>query len=427
MPRSDHGWPPGPRTVTRRRTDPTPAVLIASSIWPSTATNAPTSRSSSSALAPRRSPRPSSPTVAARTTGRVSVRPSEVAREVEQRGHRDRVVPDPGRGEAAVALRERDLGPLGEDGVEVGGEDDRVRPLRAARRRDDVAGLVDARRDPDLAEEEGDELRPRALGERRRGHRADAARVRDDAGGGAVLRRRHGACILSAVDLRGTGPASAPGAQPTSARATASPSRRPSSVSTARPPARASGSSRPAAASAAAATARTGSSAPDGQPLREAHAEHDPLRAPLGVVEALAAGRRRDAVREARRVGPRAQHVPPPHGADVRVRARPDAPPVRRAPVADVVTAARGVVRGPVRDLVPAQAGVAEQGVRRAVALGEHVVLRRSLARRSARGRACACPVRPSARRRSGGRRPRRPLRRATPPSRRRSRPASRR
>ena len=210
MPRSDHGWPPGPRTVTRRRTDPTPAVLIASSIWPSTATNAPTSRSSSSALAPRRSPRPSSPTVAARTTGRVSGPAAEVAREVQQRGHRDRVVPDPGRGEAAVALRERDLGPLGEDGVEVGGEDDRVRALRAARRGDDVAGLVDARRD--ARSRRGGRRRAPPAGPRRTAapaFRADAARVRDDPGGGAVLRRRHGACILSRRPPRGRGPGGA--------------------------------------------------------------------------------------------------------------------------------------------------------------------------------------------------------------------------
>jgi len=61
------------------------------------------------------------------------------------------------------------------------------------------------------------------------------------------------------------------------------------------------------------------------------------------------------------RVRPRVLDVPPPHGAvpraDVRVRARADAPPVPAAPVGEVVPARVGLGAGPVAHLVPAQPG----------------------------------------------------------------------
>src|SRR6185503_5956400 len=73
----------------------------------------------------------------------------------------------------------------------------------------------------------------------------------------------------------------------------------------------------------------------------------------LPVAEPLAPGGGGASRAEALGVALRVQDVPPAHAADVRVRARPEAPPVVRAPVAAVVRAARAVARRPVADLVP--------------------------------------------------------------------------
>ena len=67
--------------------------------------------------------------------------------------------------------------------------------------------------------------------------------------------------------------------------------------------------------------------------------------------------------------------VPPAHPADVRMRARPDPPPVAAGPVGQVVPAAGRLVRGPVRHLVPGQPGRGQRGVGQQVAVGEHVLV----------------------------------------------------
>ena len=68
-PRSVHECPPGPVTVTRWRTEAMPPTARLSMPCPSIAISPRTGSRSSSALTPRRSPRPSSPTVKAIRTG----------------------------------------------------------------------------------------------------------------------------------------------------------------------------------------------------------------------------------------------------------------------------------------------------------------------------------------------------------------------
>ncbi len=66
--------------------------------------------------------------------------------------------------------------------------------------------------------------------------------------------------------------------------------------------------------------------------------------------------------------------VPPPHAADVAVRAGADAPPVAAGPVEQVVPASPGRRGGPVRDLVPAEPGGRQRRLRGQVAVRGHVV-----------------------------------------------------
>ena len=84
--------------------------------------------------------------------------------------------------------------------------------------------------------------------------------------------------------------------------------------------------------------------------------------------------------------------VPPPHAADVGVRARPDAPPVRPGPVAEVVPAPRAVVPRPVGHLVPVRARRRRAARRRAGTCPRGRPRRASAARRAARARASAVP-----------------------------------
>ncbi len=79
-PQSDHEWPPGPCTVTRYRFDPTARSMTRSRPVPSSVMKAATSCHGPSdrnrCFTPRRSPGPSSPTVATSTSGRCGTTPA---------------------------------------------------------------------------------------------------------------------------------------------------------------------------------------------------------------------------------------------------------------------------------------------------------------------------------------------------------------
>ena len=157
-------------------------------------------------------------------------------------------------------------------------------------------------------------------------------------------------------------------------------------------------SSSPSAASrAAAAPCRASSARPSREP--------QPSMRPLQRAAAPASSRSRPAAGEppaasALGVARRVQHVPPAHAADVRVRAGPEAPPVVRAPVADVVAQRAAASAAQLEISYQRSPRAGERGVGRAVAARLHVVVGRAAARRGAPARAGASPARRSARRR---------------------------
>ncbi len=151
---------------------------------------------------------------------------------------------------------------------------------------------------------------------------------------------------------------------------TRSASRRPSRVSTTRPPTAARPSTSPSATSAATSLRPVPAGRRPGDP-RQPHAQQDPLGRASLVVQQFAAGGGAQPRREPLRVRAGVPHVPPPHAADVRVRARPDAPPVVAAPVGEVVPGTPARRACPVAHLVPGQARAREQLVGQLVLVGE--------------------------------------------------------
>ena len=125
---------------------------------------------------PRRSPRPSSPTLPTKVIGARRLDVAGLERAHHRQHHRQpaAVVADAGAANHRALLRDLDVGALGEHGVEVRGEHE-VRPRRRARAlAEHVADLVDAHvLQPELAELARVELGARRLLERRRLDLAD--------------------------------------------------------------------------------------------------------------------------------------------------------------------------------------------------------------------------------------------------------------
>ena len=249
---------------------------------------------------------------------------------------------------------------------------------------------ADAEREQDL-QQAGDHLRLVGVGRpRHRVHavrrgRVEGVRTRRlpvGRGGGAPVRLA--AAARKAADRARTPAAAVPRrrsygrAQGSRSRTTRSASSRPRRVSTTRSVrTHAAGSTSPRATRSGTARAAALVEHAPVEALPDPHLEQHPLHVPGLGVEHLARVRRADTCREPVAVRRGVLDVPPPHAADVGVGARPDAPPVRPGPVAEVVAAACAPRRArPVGDLVPLEAGGGEEVVGGGVLVRQVVLVR---------------------------------------------------